>query len=183
MAQDLGLARPLHRVLTEVMCICSLFNSHRNDFTIDLVTFQELIISLSCRLLRYRTLKESRQKSDLQSAYHLGLVLFIMTTFLQHEMRRILEYNLISFCLKDILDKRSQDLPDDFVLWLVLVGGVWTVDSEQKEWLSRMIRSKAQILGLLTWNKAQIAVSKYPWINVLHDLPSCELWTIAHGDH
>lgn len=107
----------------------------------------------------------------------------MMTTFLQHEVRRILEYDLISFCLGDILDRQSEDLEDDFVLWLVLIGGVWTVGKDQKEWLSRTIRSKAQILGLKTWDDAQDAVSKYPWIQVLHDAPGQTLWDDSHCYH
>ena len=97
-----GLEPYLLHILLDIMSVCSLFNNLPKD-TLDLETFQEIKISLCYRLLRFRSLDETRQQSDIQTAYHLGFVIFMMTTFLQHDRRRIIDFKLIPLCLAHLL--------------------------------------------------------------------------------
>ena len=173
----------LHQVLLDVMSVCSLFNKNLHDRTLNLQTFQEITISLCYRLLRFRSLNDIRQQSDIEAAYHVGLIIFMMTTFLQYDRRRIVDFKLIPLCLRDILDSRLDEYDNEFVLWLMMVGGIWISVDVDGEMLAPRTRITAQRLGIDTWDGARSSVSKLPWINALHDQPGRRVWDRLHYGH
>jgi len=165
-----------HQILLDAMGLCALFNNDLHNCTLDLETFQEIVISLCYSLLRFRSLNDSKQQSDMQAAYHIGLTIFMMTVFLQYDRRRILDYNLIPLCLREFLDSRLDELEDEAILWLMIVGGIWISGDDDREWLAPRTRMMAQRLGIDTWDEVRSSVSKFPWINALHDEPGRSLW-------
>lgn len=171
----------LHQILLDTMNICSLFNNLQKH-TIDLETFQEIKISLCYRLLRFRSLHEIRLRSDIQTAYHLGLIILMMTTFLQHDSRRIMTFNLIPLCLEEVLASGLDEHRDEFMLWFMMIGGIWMSADVDGNLLASETRVTAQRLGITTWKEARNIVSKFPWVYSLHDEPGCSFWNCLYDD-
>ena len=173
----------LYEILLDIMSLCSLFNENLLNRTIDLMTFQEILVSLCYRLLRFRSLNGSRQVSGIQAAYHIGLTVFTMTIFLQHDHRRIIHYGLIPLRLEDVLSNGMDEYENDFLFWLLIVGGIWVSSDESGDWLLPRIRIVAQRGGYDTWDEARNSICKFPWLNALHDQPGHKLWDQVHHDN
>ncbi|RYO75252.1 hypothetical protein DL764_010538 [Monosporascus ibericus] len=172
-----GLEPYLQDILLDVMSISSLFNSDLSYRTLDFLTFQEMNYSICFRLLRFRPLGHAGQGSGIQAAYHTGLTIFVITLFLQHtHHRRIQDYELVSMRLREVFDSGLDDLDDGLVLWLMILGSIWTTGDVDGDWLLPKISSEAQRLGLKTWDDARDIICKFPWINALHERPGRAVW-------
>ncbi|RGP75148.1 hypothetical protein FLONG3_5832 [Fusarium longipes] len=130
----------LHGVLeqsfSDIMGICNLFNKHVDKKPLDLIEFQEIIISICYRLLQFRTLDESRLKQDVESSYHIALILFIMSIFWNNHQNRLAKPGLIAACIKDALRMAGQ-LDHEFVFWLLVLDGISVPEKDDLEWTQR----------------------------------------------
>lgn len=164
----------LEDIFLDAMDICSLFNQLGGK-TVDYTIFLEVLISLCYRLLRFRSLHDANILADNQSAYHIGLVVFMMSLFLQNDRCRLINYILIPTCLKNLLqDELRQDMELSF--WLLMIGGIWISDEPEHKWLNPKLRATAHWLGLTCWDDVKRSVCKFPWINGLHDQLGRSLW-------
>jgi hypothetical protein len=171
----------LRDILLDAMSISSLFNNLGNK-KVEYMIFLEVLISLCYRLLSFCSLGDASTRCDLQATHHIGLIIFTMTMFLQHDRRRIINYNLIPLCLKNVLQAEVLEEEDELALWLMIIGGIWISDADG-DWLAPRIRATAQRLGFDSWDKARGSVCKYPWINSLHDQLGRGLWNRVHSLH
>lgn len=180
-----GLDPYLHDILVDIISLCSLFNNNLPNSTLDVNLFLENQTSICYRLLHFHPLGSHWPEpyDIIQAAYHTGLTVLMMTMFLQHDRRRVLDYSLITQCVWDVLeDSNSELLDEEFALWLMLMGGIWiSVGVEVGSLLSR-IQSTAEKLGLVRWDEACIIMARFPWIHALHDQPGRELWGRAIRD-
>lgn len=167
----------LEEILSETMSICSFFNHTRNQQTLDVFTFQEMSFSILSRLLRFRTLNESERESDSTAAHHVGLVIFIMSMFLSLNHGRVVDFSPVSRCLSGVIEAELEELQDDFVLWLMILGSVWLSADSESDWLVARLAMSAKRMGIETWNEAQSRVCGFPWLNKLHDQLGHEIWT------
>jgi hypothetical protein len=169
----------LYDVFLDVMSICSVFNQSGSE-SVDYIIFLEALISLCYRLLKFRSMSDASMLCDEQSAYHIGLTIFMMTTFLQYDRRRLINYSLVPVCLEKVVQYESRMHGDDFYLWLLTIGGIWISDEPNNMWLAPRLRTMAQRLGLDSWEEAQVLIRQFPWITGLHDQPGRELWNRVH---
>lgn len=176
----------LRVIFLDAMTASSIFNNFLPDRAFDLVTFQEMQVSICYRLFQFSALQSPMPECDIQAAYHIGLTIFMMTLFLQFDCRRMLDYQLTSLCFKDVLSHSFSGRDESGLgLWLTLVGGIWLSGDIEggaayKEWLSERLRREAQQLGVGNWDEAVNAVGKFPWIHTLHDKPGRIAWNEAH---
>ena len=177
LASNYGLDSRLQGIWVDVSALCHLFNNDLRPGSVDLVTYQEILLSICYRLLRFRTLIESRTKFDEHSTLHLGLLLFIMTLFLHHGSRKVVSFELVSQILLGIATESATVGPSDhMVLWLMIIGGIWTSSDACSSWLVPRIKETADRIGIQCWKDARIAIQELPWIKVVHDKPGETLW-------
>lgn len=134
-------------------------------------------MSVCYRLLKFRSLDESRKLCDLQTIYHVGLLLFMMTTFLQFNRHRIMNHKLLSLCLRDALDTETHGEEDGLILWFMVVGGIWVSNDVEGNWLYQRIWETSVRRRIDTWDEVRHIVCMFPWIHALHDQPGYELWS------
>lgn len=173
----------LYDIFSDVMSICMFLNNAAPGSVLDIVVFEEILVSGCYRLLQFRCLNLSRLHSDLQSAYHFGLIIFMMTTFLQCHKNRIMNHALLSACIKDTLDQDWQDIGDESIFWLMMLGGIWVFGDVDGGWLAPKIRRLAHALGIDAWDDVQRTVCKFPWINDIHDDLARRLWNEVQSDN
>jgi hypothetical protein len=157
------------------MGICRLLNEHLEEKPLDIIEFQEALISICYRLLYFRTLKESRSRHDIQSAYHIGLMMFMVSVHWYNYQSRLAKPGHIADRVKEVggmLDEHE----DEFALWVLVLGGISALGKDDRAWIFSRIRDKASVLGVNTWDKARKCLVKFPWINVVHDEPGRKLW-------
>ncbi|KAL9112692.1 MAG: hypothetical protein Q9227_002995 [Pyrenula ochraceoflavens] len=181
--QDDRMDQYLLETLSGVGIFCSLLNGNLQNRTLDLVTFQDMVMSLCYRLLKFRSLNESRQRIDQDSPYHIGLIILMMTIFLKYGNRQIVQYKLIPLCLRDVLKSQLNKCQDAVLLWLMMLGGIWMFGDTDNEWFTSKMRRTIRRLAINSWDEAQRLIAGLPWINVLHDGPSRELWNRVHDGY
>lgn len=174
--QPNGLDSALYEIFVDVRYLTTLLNSTLPGPVLDVNTFLEMIISVCSRLIRYHPLQDFRQISSLDAVYHIGLIIFMMTSFLQLDGRQILKYDLVALRLKEVLDGNLDGLNDELLLWLVVMGGIWASGGSDGAWLIPRTRELAGRLRIDHWVDARRIISRLPWIKVLHDEGGCALW-------
>ncbi|KAJ5805923.1 uncharacterized protein N7503_003525 [Penicillium pulvis] len=172
----------LQDILSDAMSVCSLFNEIGSK-SFNYIVFLEVLISLCCRLLKFRSLHDANTLLDSQSAHHIGLITFMMTLFLQNDRCRLINYSLVPVCLKSALRDDLYEQNIELSFWLTVIGGIWISDEPENEWIASKLKMGAQRLGLTCWEDAQEIVYKYPWINGLHDQPGRIIWERANQIH
>jgi hypothetical protein len=170
----------LHNILSDVTRLASLFNNMPTNRSLGMRTFQELLVSIFSRLIRFQSLQDYNQLSDIEAVYHIGLTIFMMTLLFQYRIGRILEFGQVSTRLQTVLDRSLVELDDNLVLWLLVLGGIWNKYGPNGSWLIPRITKLAQSQGTSTWIEVHNAVSMYPWINALHDEPGFAVWNSAY---
>ena len=88
-ARHPSLAPQLFDVLVDVKSISTMLNSITSGEMIDIGTFEEMLISICYRLMRFRPLHVPWRRATTEAAYHIGLTMFTMSFFLQNERRRV----------------------------------------------------------------------------------------------
>lgn len=166
----------LQDVILDVTRICTLFNKYLKTQPLDLLDFQEAIVSICYRLLRFRTLSASRHISDMQSAYHIGLLIFMMTLFLQNNQSRMIKTGFVTSCVKCVLDTGLEASEDEMTFWLLMLGGMWGLRDDDEGWIISRLQGMALKLGIMTWDRAQKLLGRFPWIDAIHDQPGRKLW-------
>ncbi|KAI5461788.1 hypothetical protein BGZ63DRAFT_424645 [Mariannaea sp. PMI_226] len=169
----------LHEALLDIISACLVFNNTSCARDVDLITFQEMLMSICFRLLRFRSLDDPNQTSDVQSAYHVGLTIFMVTIFLQYDRRRIMNHGLISKSLSNVIHSGPFEHDQELLLWLMIVGGIWISGDLNGDWLLPGIRNVSRQLNIETWADCLIVITKFPWIKILHDEPGRALWDHA----
>lgn len=171
----------LQDILIDVKRFATLFNEPPPHQTLDISTFLEIVISICCRLIRFRQLKTPKPKCKKEAAYHIGLITFMTTLFLQWDNRRIQEYDLISRRLREVLDE-DFDVHDDgdLLLWLLFIASLWFETTSSSHWLVLRIRVLAVRLETDSWARVRNSICKFPWINVLHEETGRVVWDLVY---
>ncbi len=182
--QQNGINMEIQDILVDVMSITTLFNNPPTRQTLDISTFLEIVISICCRLIRFRPLQSPKPECKREAAYHIGLITFMTTLFLQWDNRRIKEYNLISRRLREVLDEDFDTAHDaDLLLWLLFIASLWFSPSSD-DWLVLRIRNLAVQLEINDWSGVCGLICKFPWINALHDKTGRVAWDLVkQGRH
>lgn len=168
----------LQNILDDTMIVSSFFNSASNSQTLDITMFLELLVSICCRLIRFLPLQNQKPKCKVKAAYHIGLLTFMTTLFLQWDIRRIDEYNKVSERLREVINDDLDNLDSDFVLWFLFIASMWfSVTCEHG--LVLRIRTLTTRLDITSWSRVRDSLSKFPWICALHDQPGRLIWNVV----
>lgn len=187
----------LQTILIDIMSLTSLFNNQNSNpptqqkQTLDITTFLEILTSICSRLLHFQPLifqpLQSRSKSRApkpkpdnenkftfkfkrEEAYHIGLITFMTTLFLQWDHRRVNEYELISRRLRKVLDQDEDDTDLDLELrlWLLFIASLWFGGTDCG-WIRERIRVCSARLGIKCWEGVRrLFCGRFPWIEALH---------------
>lgn len=179
-----NLSPDLKEILIDIIGVCSFFNTNLPNTTLDLSLFLETQVSICYRLLRFHELGTPWPASDsIQAAYHTALSLLMMSMFLQHDRRRVMDYSLITRCLWYVLDEVPLDEHEDELnLWLMVMGSIWIPGDDHMNRLAPKIQATAQRLGISTCDAMISSVSKFPWIHAIHDEPGQQAWKKVHRE-
>ncbi|CAH0004411.1 unnamed protein product [Clonostachys byssicola] len=172
-------ARPdLQKIIQDVNSLACWFNND-DSFDADPDDLQEIIVSVGYRLVLFCSLGSPPMEGFLNSVYHIGLVAFLTTLFLQTGGRRFLKYRLVARRLRDIVN-RGQHEPDKRpLLWLLFMGGISVLEESDQPWLLQRIKEITQLLAVDSWAHMQSILCCFPWIHHMHTEPSRHLWEIA----
>jgi hypothetical protein len=174
----------LRDVLLDMMSLSWLLNHSRGHGTkLNEYTFNQSLILIGYRLIRVSPLGGARPVSRLENTLHLGLAAF-MATFLLGLGRRCPDFHLLSELARSAAqqcfnDEESQEV----LLWTLLIGSVSIFRHLDHLWLIPRVSETSQALGLLTWGDVSQTLSKFPWVNSLHDTPGQLLWQRAKSKY
>ncbi|KAF5539255.1 hypothetical protein FMEXI_8997 [Fusarium mexicanum] len=166
----------LQEALSDAMGLCRLLNKHQDEKPLDLLEFQEVLVSICYRLLQFRTIAESRLKQDAHSPYHIGLSLFMMSVYFNNTQDRIARRGLVKDLVKEAIESKLNEDEDEFRFWLLILGGISVPARDGREWFVEKLREQASLLGIVTWEQVKECLAKFPWMDAIHDEPSRKLW-------
>lgn len=166
----------LQGAFCDAMGLCRLLNKHQDEKPLDLVEFQEVLVSTCYRLLQFRTVEESSLKQDTQSTYHIGLCLFMMSVSFNNTQDRVARRGLIKALVKEAIESKLSEHKDDFKFWLLILGGISVPATDGREWFVEKLQEQASLLGIMTWEQVKGSLARFPWMNAIHDEPSRKLW-------
>ena len=178
--QHTGLDYTLHKILLDVYSVSSLFNHRAQDQSMNLVTYQEMVLSIIYRLIEFQPLGAPQRRPDLHAAYHTGLTIFMMTIFLQYQRRRVVDYRLTFQCLREVIETSVLRDHSELALWAMVIGGIWVWDAPGREWLSLKLMGVVRELELQSWREARGVLRKFPWVNCIHDESGEQVWEWLH---
>lgn len=163
-------------ILEDVTKVAHVFNSSGPDFRMDPSVFQELIISIGYRLVHFRPLNEQRPSKWIDAAYHIGLITFVSTLYLQMGPRRSLKYKLVGKYLRDVIDQAAPTIDSDVVLWLLLLGAISVISDLDRVWFAVKLQECSCMLAIDDWDTLHEHLSRFPWIQSLHSESAKALW-------
>ncbi|PVH69251.1 hypothetical protein DL98DRAFT_505979 [Cadophora sp. DSE1049] len=175
--QENGIDTNLEQVLLDVLSMTALFNNLSSGQAIDLTTFLEMVISICCRLLRFRPLQSPKPECKREAAYHIGLITFMTTLLLQWDNRRSQQYTLVSQRIEEVLNE-LESVEDELLLWLLFVASLW-YPITTSHWLVLRIKNLAEQLSIAKWSSVRKYICRYPWIHALHDQRGYAVWNLV----
>ena len=152
-------------------CIARLLNDadagHRPN--LNTRVFHGMLLLLGYRLIHFSPLNGPRPIFHLENAVHLGLIAFMMP-FMHRLDGKVPDSPLLSRLIVSAMEKVSGVDKDsqEFLLWIMLVGGASIFTQPKDGWLISMISQKMYSLNLHTWEDVARIMAKYPWIDAFH---------------
>jgi hypothetical protein len=171
----------LWNIYLDVQTMCALFYDNEKTHAVNLGMFSEIVMSLSYRLLSFRAVNDNEDLSADDAVYHMGLVIFMMTTFLECGPRKLVHFVAALESIKNVLNRYLDACDDKTVFWMMIIAGICTSGDVDDDWLNVKLRAMAAKLGVKSWNEARETIALLPWIGTLHDKRSQKLWDRAFG--
>lgn len=172
--QHPGLDPALQDVLVDMLCAKTLFNDLPSTKKVDLYLFQEILVSYCYRLL---AIPHSHDPPRIDDAYHVGLMIFLMSLFLHVGSQRFMEYDNLTRRLRRVFESEFLEGEDELKLWVLMMGSVWVASDEDTEWLLVIMRGLMRSLELGSWSEVVRVLKRWPWIGTLHDGPGRMFWS------
>jgi hypothetical protein len=162
----------LQQIVDDLMQTTVLLRNDPVRFKLHPLAYQELLISVSYRLLKLPVISES-----LDHAIQLGLM-SVLTTLLFGKTSTESLHPLLQLQVKNLVlnPNENQKLDHGIKLWLLFAGGISVLDSKDRSWLIPQIRRCLADLGINNWPRTQVALRILPWFDALHDAPGYELY-------
>lgn len=169
----------LRQVLVDATNVACLFNRADTNLKLNPAVYQEIIISIGGRLVGFHPLGDPPLTMKLEAAYHIGLIVFLTTMFIQIGRRRFLKYGLVGQCLKNLIHSGLDEDDNDLLLWLLFIGGISVLGGSEQSWVIVRIRTMTTLMGLGSWTELRNHLGRFPWIGSLHDCAGRALWNAA----
>lgn len=164
----------------DLLRFCTLVNScgKKDISALNLHDFYEINTSVWYRLLDVQSLDESLQAEVTGLLIqHLGLALFMATTFLDNVQHQIIDYQPLRSCIDHAAENLPRDLDCALTAWFLLLALIWVAEETDDGQLEHSLQHAAGRLGATTWGEARVAMSALPWLDAVHDGVGCNLWT------
>ncbi|SPN99119.1 uncharacterized protein DNG_02154 [Cephalotrichum gorgonifer] len=183
----LGEASPVIQLaMADVLALCSYAGREQ----LGALQYQNLVLSLTQRLVDQAPLGGERPSHPLDDVCQLGLLAFMGTLFNQARNGRRSCAALLSGLLRTRLDnfggETTYATADGYIalqLWLLFIYAVSAPEFElccdPDLFVARRIRVLASALALETWESATAHLCLYPWVGAFHDEPGKQLWAAA----
>lgn len=169
--------------LASIMLSVASFGTHLNDretegrLKLDPLTYMETLVSLLYRLIAVAPLGQQLPISEglYDDMIHLTMLAF-MTTLLP-------EYG--GDCSSPLLSDRLESVfhnggilnsGSPLLLWALFIGGISVLKRKDHRCL---ILETCERLGLQDWPAVHRQLSRFPWINAVHNVPGRRLWKDA----
>ena len=165
------LCSPLRSITQDVLALCRQPGRSR----MEPFHYQDILISISQRLLDFAPLKERRPPNMLDDVWHLGLLAFVTTIIYPTGCLREVHCTHLHYRLRDCVDL-TMGYPSIYI-WLVFMCGL-TV-SEDETWPIEKLRESARY-STKKWEQVKASLQPFPWISVVHDSPGKAFWEKIH---
>jgi hypothetical protein len=175
-----GIDSYLYDILLDVMSFTAKINQGENLSVFDTSTYYEVLLSVCCRLIRFQPLDTPRHGSHIETVYHIGLTIFMMTLFLQHDARRVIHFPLVSRHLKEVLLCEPFHEDDNgLFIWVMFIGGIWILPDPDESWLLSKLRDLVRQLKIKDYQGVLQYIDDFPWINGMHDELGQSIWDMV----
>lgn len=171
-----GINPYLQRILLDIVSAARWFNGNGAGLVADPNTIQEIIVSAGYRLVQFHSLNESQFEESLEGAYHIGLIAFLTTLFIQYGGRRFFRYSLVGDKLKGVVRRGLKKKDNSAMIWLLFIGGVSVLGESDHDWLLPRISHVARSMDIESWPQLEHLLVQFPWISPLHDELGEALW-------
>lgn len=175
------LSLELQELVLDIGSLTWLLNNGTSHGTkLDGYTFHDTQLLIGYRLLHISRLGGPRPTNALENLMHLGLM-SALAIFLRKLGGNLPPFTLLAELTRSAVqghldeDEEAQAL----LLWIMFIGRASIFVEADDIWLIPKIKRTMSALGFETWPDLRRAVSKYPWINALHDKPGQALWTLV----
>ncbi|KAF7155892.1 hypothetical protein CNMCM5623_008772 [Aspergillus felis] len=178
-----SLPSDIQDIFIDVTSLASTLNdaTHGASPKLNSSTFHSDLLVLGYRLVDRYTLGGCRPECTIENGIHLGLTAFLVT-FLPGLDRRIAHNALLVKLLLDAAQAFSGDGLDiqEILLWMLYIGAASSSQlGTHPMWISKS-KETIDTLKLRTWEQVQHVLSKYPWVNAVHDTAGKALWIHSH---
>ncbi|KAI0122533.1 hypothetical protein F4814DRAFT_409045 [Daldinia grandis] len=162
----------------DIMSLTWFLNENTDDsIKMDGYTYHDTLILIGYRLVDIRPLNTDPIGS-LENIIHMGL-LMIMANFLLSLMHRLPDLPLLRQQIGVLVREQfTEDAENrEALLWALLMAEITIFTRSEDERLTQRIRQIVLSLGLQSWDDVRKILSKFPWIDALHDKPGRLVWS------
>lgn len=121
----------------------------------------------------YRLLAMEFAPGSIDETVRFGMLAYSHHIFLQWQDIR-LPYSYFPDTYRRHYDdtKLSNEIPDDFMLWLLMIGAISVFDPAHEPWLIEELVLLAEKKNIRKWKGMQEILKMFLWINVMDDTPA-----------
>jgi hypothetical protein len=151
---------------------------------LDGYTFHDTLLLIGYRLVDIGPLGGPRTTNCLENMVQLGLF-SLLAVFMRKLGGDLPTFPLLAELTRSAVQGHLDEDEDSqaMLLWVMLIGRVTIFVESDDIWLIPKVQCTASALGLETWEALRRAISKYPWINAVHDKPGQALWALSTPNH
>jgi hypothetical protein len=162
----------------DITALASLLNNIPGRETkLDSHAFHDILILMAYRLIHIMPLNNSRSASRLENTLHLSLIAFI-TSFFRTIGGKLPVFPLLSKLARSAAEARLEEDAETqgMFLWTLFIGRATIFSQPDDVWLAPRIAGITRALGFCTWEAVHKTLSKFPWVNALHNKSGQVLW-------
>ncbi|KIW82381.1 hypothetical protein Z517_05408 [Fonsecaea pedrosoi CBS 271.37] len=171
---NLDLTPTALNALTELSYLCHALSSAAETLVpVDPLAFDEDVTCIQHDLLR----SQGPKQRVAERVCVIAALIFVQTLIREVPFTR-LSSSLISRELKTACRAvEPKLLPDELVFWVLFMGGLVSVDSDEYHWFrARLMQFQRGHHDYLTWDKAKCQLRKVFWIDILQEEYGLNLW-------
>ncbi|KAK6067687.1 cytochrome P450 [Seiridium cupressi] len=165
------LSQELQNILLIILKLAALINdSVKSPAKINGDTFHDTVILMGYQLIQVNPLSAPPLPDDISNLLHLGLYAFV-ATFLAGLNKKFPSLPILSDKIKStVLRSDVVSIPwHETLLWTLFMGRTTIVSQIDDTWVLPRICESIQYLGISNPQELRQTLSKFPWIDVLHD--------------
>jgi hypothetical protein len=172
------LSTDLQDALVDITALAWLLNSiPGREAKLDNHKFHDVLILIAYRLIYIMPLNNLRSASGLENALHLSLIAFI-TSFFRSIGGKLPVFPLLSKLARSAAEARLEENAEtqEMFLWTLFIGRATVFSQPDDVWLAPRIAGITRAIGFCTWEAVHKTLSKFPWVNALHNKSGQALW-------